>query len=634
MRQHSPFPFSKKFALYYAVLLGWLATTGMHIPDGYLSPATCLVLFLLLLPFWLTGIRKMRQTLSSKSVPLVALLAAFSFVIMMFNVPLPGGTSGHAVGAALAAIILGPEVATIAVSIALIIQAVFFGDGGILAIGANCFNMAVVIPYTAYALYRLIAGKSPVSSSRRVIGAAAGGWLGVTLGAFFTGLEFGLQPLLFHAADGSPLYAPYPLSVAIPAMVLPHMVVASVVEGLLTAMVVAYLQRSNASILEGSAEATTQSGGKTQTVWAWVILGLLALLTPLGLLAPGTAWGEWGTEELAKMGVQVPQGLQSMSGLWGAPLGGYDLSALGNANLGYVLSAAIGILLIGLVVWLFSLFFSQRGGTRRTSHALEHTLRGISETLERTFFAEEISLRPGFFQSLDPRVKLVIVLALLIGIGLAHNLAVILAIYALTLLLAWRSAVPLRGFIQRVWLFLPFLTGMIILPALFITPGPALLHLPLGIVVTQTGATSALFLLLRVSASVSLTLLLILTTPWNTLLSALGSLGVPDVFVLILGMTYRYIYLLLRTANDMFLSRQSRVVGQLSGAEERRMLAAASGTLLSKSLSLSSDVYLAMQSRGFRGKIVTLKPFRAQTRDWAWMGAFLCLAALSIGLGR
>ena len=82
------------------------------------------------------GIRKVRQTMNSQSVPLIALLAAFSFVIMMFNIPLPGGTTGHAVGAALAAIILGPEIATIAISIALMIQALFFGDGGVLAIGA------------------------------------------------------------------------------------------------------------------------------------------------------------------------------------------------------------------------------------------------------------------------------------------------------------------------------------------------------------------------------------------------------------------------------------------------------------------------------------------------------------------
>jgi cobalt ECF transporter T component CbiQ len=169
---------------------------------------------------------------------------------------------------------------------------------------------------------------------------------------------------------------------------------------------------------------------------------------------------------------------------------------------------------------------------------------------------------------------------------------------------------------------------------LFITPGPTLLQLPFGLVITQTGATTSLFLLLRVSTSVSLTLLLILTTPWNIVLSALTVLRVPDVFILILGMTYRYIYLLLHTANDMFLSRKSRMVGRLTGAEERRMIAAISGALLNKSFNLSSEVYLAMLSRGFHGTIVTLKPFKMQVRDWAWLVVFLALASLAAFLGR
>jgi cobalt/nickel transport system permease protein len=99
-------------------------------------------------------------------------------------------------------------------------------------------------------------------------------------------------------------------------------------------------------------------------------------------------------------------------------------------------------------------------------------------------------------------------------------------------------------------------------------------------------------------------------------------------------MTYRYIYLLLHTANDMFLSRQSRVVGRVSSAENRRMIAAISATLLGKSLNLSSEVYLAMQSRGFRGSIVTLKPFRMTTRDWLWLAVFLAAAVTVILLGR
>ena len=276
---------------------------------------------------------------------------------------------------------------------------------------------------------------------------------------------------------------------------------------------------------------------------------------------------------------------------------------------------------------------SPPGRSHRRSNTLEHTLHGISEALERTLFAEEISLRQGLFQSLDPRAKVLAVLALLIAVGLSRSLLVIAGIYAFTLALALASAIPAGFFVKRVWLALPFFTGMIILPALFVTPGPALVQLPLGLVITGTGLTTGLFLLLRVSSSLSLTLLLILTTPWNMVLRALTVLRVPDVFVLILGMTYRYIYLLLHTANDMFLSRKSRVVGRLDATEDRRMLAAISGTLLGKSLDLSSEVYLAMQSRGFRGTIVNLKPFKMRARDWGWLAGFLAVAGLAIYLG-
>jgi cobalt/nickel transport system permease protein len=276
--------------------------------------------------------------------------------------------------------------------------------------------------------------------------------------------------------------------------------------------------------------------------------------------------------------------------------------------------------------------FNQR--PRKDHNVLEHTLQKISETLERSLFAEEIIGRPGLLQSLDPRVKILATLALLIGVSFSHSLIVIAAIYLLALLLAWRSAIPTSTFITRVWLALPLFTGLVVLPALFITPGPVWLLLPLGLVITRTGATTVLFILLRVSTSVSLTLLLILTTPWNVVLSALSILRVPDVFILILGMTYRYIYLLLRTANDMFLSRQSRMVGRLGGAEQRRILAATSATLLNKSLTMSSEVYLAMLSRGFTGAVVTLKPFKMQQRDWSWAAFFALVTVLVIFLGR
>lgn len=231
-------------------------------------------------------------------------------------------------------------------------------------------------------------------------------------------------------------------------------------------------------------------------------------------------------------------------------------------------------------------------------------------------------------------MKLIAILALLIGVSLSHSLIIIAVVYLLAILLAVLSAIPADFFIKRVWLVLPFFTGLVVLPALFITPGPPLIRIPLGLTITRTGLITVLFLLLRVSTSVSLALLLILTTPWNSVLSALSVMRIPDVFILILGMTYRYIYLLLHIANDMFLSRQSRVVGRMSGAEERRVIAATTASLLSKSLNMSSQVYLAMQSRGFRGTVVMMKPFKMQPRDWALGGVLLSVALIVIIIGR
>jgi cobalt/nickel transport system permease protein len=277
---------------------------------------------------------------------------------------------------------------------------------------------------------------------------------------------------------------------------------------------------------------------------------------------------------------------------------------------------------------------SEAKGRRARRGVIEKTLADLAQALEQSLFAESIARQPGLLQALDPRVKVISILALLIAVGLSRSVPVLLGLYGITLVLAWRSAVPMGFFIKRVWLFMPFFTGLIALPAFFITPGPPLVHLPLGLVITRPGALTALFLLLRVSTSVSLGVLLMLTTAWPILLKALSVLRVPEGFILILGMTYRYIYLLLRTAEDMFLSRKSRVVGRMTAAEERQVLAASAGTLLNKSLHLSGEVYLAMQSRGYRGQAHTLDNFRMRALDWLWGVVMAGVAVGAIWLGR
>jgi cobalt/nickel transport system permease protein len=222
----------------------------MHIPDGYLGPQTYGVLYGVMVPIWALASRIVRRTLKQRQVPFLALGAAFSFVIMMFNVPIPGGSTGHAVGGVIVAILLGPWAAVIAVSISLVIQALLFGDGGITAIGANCFNMAFVMPMVGYLVYRLVSKGAAATSRRRWIAGAVAGYIGLNVAAVTTAVMFGLQPLLAKGPDGRPLYFPYPLKVALPVMAAQHLLFFGLIEAVLTGLLVIYFQRTEPSMLE------------------------------------------------------------------------------------------------------------------------------------------------------------------------------------------------------------------------------------------------------------------------------------------------------------------------------------------------------------------------------------------------
>jgi cobalt/nickel transport system permease protein len=348
----------------------------MHIPDGYLSPSTCATLYAGSAPFWYVSLQKMKRRLNTQAVPLLSLFAAFSFVIMMFNLPLPGGTTGHAVGVGIAAIVLGPWGSILAISVALVIQAIFFGDGGITAIGANCFNMAIVGSLVAYAVYRIIAGGASIESPRRVVAAAIAGYSAINASALLAAIEFGVQPMLFHDAAGTPLYAPYPLHIAVPAMMIGHLTVAGLAEMVVSAGVVAYLQRAEPALLKTTAPGASIGGdavGWSSTKPLWVALAAVLILTPLGILVAGAAWGEWAPEDFstpqARQQIaassanqappaEAPAGLQKLATVWTAPMPRYAPPILKSVQLGYILSAMVGTGLIVLAFlgggWIFS----------------------------------------------------------------------------------------------------------------------------------------------------------------------------------------------------------------------------------------------------------------------------------------
>jgi cobalt/nickel transport system permease protein len=406
----------------------------MHIPDGYLSPIISIGTGIVTVPTWAIATRRVQNVLTSKTVPLLAIFAAMAFTIMMFNVPVPGGTTAHGVGGTLIAIVLGPWAAVIAVSVALIIQALFFGDGGVLAIFVNCLNMGIILPFVGYGAYRLLAGRSPILSTRRVWAAGIGSYIGITVAALCVGIELGIQPILF-TQNGVALYSPYGLGQAIPAMVAAHALGASIVEALITAFGVAYLQQRHPEYLislrrvvagPGVAEGERprrplwQLGGAISAISAvlLVVAGLItgggdighafgadwshvawpsvaamllvvaviavilipiawfllptrirgvgtgfvaaAILAPLGLIAPGFAYGEGSTQEVQAAFGYVPKGLQDLSGIFSAPFSGYTIplpffreanAALWQTAIGYELAAIIGILALGAAIY-------------------------------------------------------------------------------------------------------------------------------------------------------------------------------------------------------------------------------------------------------------------------------------------
>ncbi len=262
----------------------------MHVPDGYLSPLTCGAGYVAATPFWLIASARVRRAVGGRTVPLLAVFSAFTFTIMMFNVPVPGGTTAHAVGATLVAIVLGPWAAVLSTSVALIIQALFFGDGGITAIGVNCINMAVILPLSGYLTYRLIAGRSDVLSQRRVAAAAIGSYVGITLAALLVGAELGLQPHI-ASTNGIPAYSPYGFGAAIPSMLVAYVFGASFVEAAVTGLGLAYLQKSFPEILLRRGEKTAGIEQRARSLNPWIPVGAFAVAAAVVIFVAGLVMG-------------------------------------------------------------------------------------------------------------------------------------------------------------------------------------------------------------------------------------------------------------------------------------------------------------------------------------------------------
>lgn len=313
----------------------------MHIPDNYLSPETCLIMGGAMVPVVAVSIRRVRVKMTRERLPLIGVGAALSFLMMMFNVPIPGGTTAHAVGGTLLAILLGPEAACLAIAAALLIQCLVFGDGGILAYGVNLFNMAFIMPFAGYAIYRFLVTRLAFRNAE-LIYAGIASYLAINIAALIAAIEFGIQPLLFTDAKGLPLYSPYPLKVSIPAMLIPHLTLAGLAEIVFTVGVLIFIKKVSPEILQNRPVSFHKISA---------LLLLLIPLTPLGLFSAASAWGEWSNGELHQSLGYLPKGMAHGFN-YQALLSGYSFKGMPGA-VGYILSAVAGVALLVIFFRIF-----------------------------------------------------------------------------------------------------------------------------------------------------------------------------------------------------------------------------------------------------------------------------------------
>ena len=208
----------------------------MHIPDGFLNTATVATTCVVSVGGIANAVRIVNQNLKERQVPLMGILAAFIFAAQMLNFPIAGGTSGHVIGAALAAILLGPWAAALIMSCVLIAQCLIFQDGGLLAMGANIFNMGIVASFSGYYIYRLVIALLGDGRRGRLAGSFAGAWGSVFLASIFCAIEL--------AVSGAS-----PIVVVLPAMAGIHALI-GIGEGLITAAVLSVVLATRADLLQ------------------------------------------------------------------------------------------------------------------------------------------------------------------------------------------------------------------------------------------------------------------------------------------------------------------------------------------------------------------------------------------------
>jgi len=294
----------------------------LHIPDGFLSIITSLICWAITVITIGLAVSRTDKSLGEKQVPLMGVMAAFIFAAQMINFPIAGGTSGHLLGGALAAITLGPWAGMLVMTAVIAVQGLLFQDGGLLVMGANILNMGLLTSAVGYGLYRSVLGKS---QNTKLVVAGVAAWLSVMTGALATALQLWLSGTAR-------------LEIVVPAMLTVHALI-GLGEALITVAALGFIFRTRPDLLDEESASAQGSRG-------WVVAGALIALVVV-ILSPLASTDPDGLNRVA-MNLGFIESARSGNG----PLAGYSVSLLENASLSRIAAGTIGVLVVLVIAFL------------------------------------------------------------------------------------------------------------------------------------------------------------------------------------------------------------------------------------------------------------------------------------------
>ncbi|MEZ5117679.1 MAG: cobalt ECF transporter T component CbiQ [Candidatus Nanopelagicales bacterium] len=596
----------------------------MHIPDGFIDAPVSAAAGVIAVAGIAISLQGARRQLDERTAPLAGLVAVFVFAAQMLNFPVAAGTSGHLLGGALAAILVGPWAGALAVSVVLVVQALVFADGGLSALGLNIINMAFVTVLVGWPVFRLLARVLPRRRSSWVAAAFVGGFLSVPASAVAFTLEY--------AIGGTGTFSN---GTVLLAMVGTHLLI-GLGEGVITALTVGAVLAVRADLVygvhdlrpapavgsAGSPAGAPQPAGRGSGPWGFLAVGLALSVVLAGVVSFYASAAPDGLEKVAE-----DQGFLASaedSAVAGSPLADYGVAGVSDERFSVGLAGLIGVLIMVAVAFVLFWWIGRRRGA--SSGAANH--RHGHDVGERLYVHRHTPLH------LMPAEAKVIALVAFIFVVVATPAQQYWAfgVYAALLVaVAAVARVPATVILPRMVVEVPFLLFAVLMP--FFGPDPTVEVL--GLSLSQPGLVAAWGIIAKATLGVVGAILLAATTPTRDLLMGLERLHVPPMLVQIAAFMMRYTHVVTDEMSRMRVARESRGF-EATGVRSWPTVAQSAGALFIRSYERGERVHLAMLSRGYTGTMPVLDRVHATSRDWTTaltlpaVALVVCLAAWAV----